>query len=134
MARCDASSMQKSQLVNEIENAVQTLLPDGYPSVCRVAARLGISVRTLQRRLHESGLTYSSLVQTVRHREACRRLLRSQQSISDIGKALGYTDPSHFSRAFRRWADMSPRSFRTRAGRAIHRGTSLARNGRTPGA
>ena len=53
---------------------VRSSMPEGYPSVERVAERLNVRVRTLQRRLNEQGLTYSDLVETFRYREASRLL------------------------------------------------------------
>ena len=75
---------------------------------------MDISVRTLQRRLHRHGLTYSALVERVRHEEACRLLQEHGKSIAEIAVRLGYSDPSHFSRAFRRWEGVSPRAHQRR--------------------
>ena len=72
---------------------------------------MGTSVRTLQRRLNRNGLTYSELVDRVRHKEACRLLQAKDRSIAEIAIQLGYSDPSHFSRAFRRWERRSPRGY-----------------------
>ena len=87
-------------------------MADGYPSVERVAQRMQVAVRTLQRRLNEQGLTYSDLVEKLRYREACRMLKRTEKPVAAIAAALGYTDPSHFSRAFRRWSGMRPSQYR----------------------
>lgn len=64
-----------------LESAQRELLSAGYPTVEQGARRVGVSVRTLQRRLHRNGLTYSRLVEHVRHEEA-RRLLRSTAATS----------------------------------------------------
>jgi AraC-like DNA-binding protein len=92
---------------------VRSSLPEGYPSVEHVAERLKLPVRTLQRRLNEQGLTYSDLVEKLRYREACRLLKRTEKPVAAIATALGYTDPSHFSRAFRRWSGMRPSQYRS---------------------
>lgn len=89
-------------------------LPVRYPTVDYTAHRLGIPVRTLQRRLKESGLSYSELVEQTRRELACRLLEKPGVQVADVAKALGYTDPSSFSRAFRRWTNMSPRAYRRR--------------------
>ena len=91
--------MNERQLIRSLEDAVRELLSAGYPTVEQGARRVGVSVRTLQRRLHRNGLTYSGLVEHVRHEEA-RRLLREHGgNIAAIAVRLGYSDPSHFSRA-----------------------------------
>ena len=103
--------MNERQLIESLEDEVRTLLPAGYPAVEQGAGRMDISVRTLQRRLHRNGLTYSALVERVRHEEACRLLQVNSRSIAEIAVRLGYSDPSHFSRAFRRWEGVCPRAY-----------------------
>ena len=105
--------MNERQLIRSLEGEVRTLLSAGYPTVEQGARRVGVSVRTLQRRLHRIGCTYSELVERVRHEEACRLLQEHGRSIAEIAARLGYADPSHFSRAFRRWEGISPRSYRS---------------------
>ena len=96
-----------------LRTIVRTSLPEGYPSVEHVAELLRLPVRTLQRRLNEQGLTYSDLVEDLRYREACRLLKRTDKPVAAIATALGYRDPSHFSRAFRRWSGLRPSQYRT---------------------
>ena len=96
-----------------LRTIVRSSLPEGYPSVEHVAELLRLPVRTLQRRLNEQGLTYSDLVEDLRYREACRLLKRTDKPVAAIATALGYRDPSHFSRAFRRWSGMRPSQYRT---------------------
>jgi len=105
-------SINERQLITSLEDEVRTLLSAGYPAVEQGARYVGVSVRTLQRRLHRQGLTYSALVERVRHEEACRLLQANSRSIAEIAMRLGYTDPSHFSRAFRRWEGVCPRAYR----------------------
>jgi AraC-like DNA-binding protein len=95
-----------------LESIVRALLLDGYPSVRVVAGQMGIPVRTLQRRLREQGITYRELVDEFRFREACRYLDDTEDRVASIASALGYRDPSHFSRAFRRWSGMRPSDYR----------------------
>ena len=97
----------------KLQAIVRSSMPEGYPSVERVAQRLNVRVRTLQRRLNEQGLTYSDLVETFRYREASRLLGRTERPVAAIAASLGYKDPSHFSRAFLRWSGMRPTQFRT---------------------
>jgi AraC-like DNA-binding protein len=84
------------------------------PSIVDVAATMETSVRTLQRRLHAEGLTYSQVVQQA-HRAAAQRMLTdSLVAIGEIARNLGYSDPAHFTRAFQRWTGSTPRDFRNR--------------------
>ena len=87
-------------------------MPRGYPAIDQVAEQMGSSVRTLQRRLLEAGVTYSTLVEQVRHDLACRKLETTQLHVAEVARDLGFKDHSSFSRAFLRWTGMSPRAYR----------------------
>ena len=91
---------------------ITELLPTGHPTIDRAARRLGMPVRTLQRRLRDRGQSFSELVDAIRYRRACRLLAKRDMHVADVAKALGYTDPSSFSRAFQRWTGRSPREYR----------------------
>ena len=95
--------------------AVGRLLVDGYPTIDRTAHSLGLSPRTLQRRLRDAGISYREVVQTCRFKQACRLLADSTLGVSQIATALGYADPSSFSRFFLRRSGTSPRAYRARA-------------------
>jgi len=81
-------------------------------SIGAVARCLRLPVRTLQRRLAIFGVTFSELVDECRHQKACEMLEDSRFPISEVGKRLGYSDPAHFARAFRRWSNYTPSEFR----------------------
>lgn len=83
-------------------------------SIADAASSLGLSVRTLQRRLADSGLTYRKLLDRVRLEEACRLIMNSDARLTEVAYQLGFSGPSHFSRAFRRWIGMAPQQFRQR--------------------
>ena len=104
-------SVVESPLLVALEEAMD-VQPAGYPTINGVAVAIGMPIRTLQRRLIDVGLTYSRVVEIRRQREACRKLSGTGQSIAHIAATLGYSDPSSFSRAFKRWSDMSPSDYR----------------------
>ncbi len=85
-----------------------------YPKIDFTSRMLGISVRTLQRRLHENGLNYSQLVDQARLEVACRLLKAPNLRLGDIAEKVGYANPSALSRAFKRWLSISPREYRQR--------------------
>ena len=98
--------------VTSLKSVLRTYLADGYPNIDLAADICRMSVRTLQRNLANLNVTYSGLVEHARL-EAAKDLLRhSDTKIIDVAFALGYDDPSHFSRAFRRLAGISPRAYR----------------------
>ncbi len=90
------------------------LTQEGPPRIETMAEITGLSVRSLQRRLALCGLTHVQIVDKTRYRAAARLLEDPGNRITDIGLDLGYADSAHFSRAFRRWAGVSPREYRQR--------------------
>jgi AraC-like DNA-binding protein len=97
-----------------LKQVLKAQLPDGYPEIDLAAKSMGTSVRTMQRHLTRAGLTYSKLVEFARFELAAEMLKRPNLKMIDIAYALGYQDPSHFSRAFRRFVGQTPREFRSK--------------------
>ena len=98
----------------ELRRLVVQMLPGGHPSLGRAARALGMSTRTLQRRLAEAGLCYSVLLDQARFERARCLLENPGERLCDIAAALGYADAGSFTRAFERWAGMSPSKYRKR--------------------
>lgn len=76
------------------------------------AEALSISARTLRRKLHEGGYSYQDIIDEVRASLARSYLESSRLTVEAIAERLGFSEPTSFSRAFRRWTGMSPRTFR----------------------
>ena len=95
-----------------VKSAIAASLSGDGPMINRVAQRLNVSVRTLQRRLQEGGTSYTKLVDEIRFKSARRLLDSPRTSITDVAAAVGYTDPSSFSRSFARWSGMQPNAYR----------------------
>jgi len=108
------ASRADSDLTTLVRRLTAESLAKGHPTIAQAAEAADMSVRTLQRRLLKFGLTYSQLLDEVRLWTACRLLERSESSLAEIASALGYADPSNFTRAFQRWAGESPSVFRRR--------------------
>jgi len=87
-------------------------LEDGAPTFAFVAAKLAVSHRTLRRRLQAEGASYSKLLAAVRLEAARRCLANDNLTIDEIAYQLGYTEPTNFRHAFRRWTGCSPSAFR----------------------
>jgi AraC-like DNA-binding protein len=84
----------------------------GGAKLQRTARRLGISGRSLQRRLSEMGTSYSVLVAEVRLDTASHLLVESDERIADISARLGFSSASSFIRTFMRWMDIPPGAYR----------------------
>ncbi|CAH1661182.1 Transcriptional regulator, AraC family [Hyphomicrobiales bacterium] len=104
---------------NDIVELLKLMLPayldEGRTDLAEIADIAGVSARTLQRKLAGVGLTYSTILETVRYENASRLLLDTDCRIIDVAFSSGYTDPAHFSRAFRRMTGVTPRQFREQA-------------------
>jgi AraC-like DNA-binding protein len=91
---------------------VRIMLARGDTKAENLAATLSLSRRTLDRRLKAQDLSFQSVLDGVRY-EAARQLLEiSSVDISSIARALGYTEPSPFTRAFKRWSGQTPSEWR----------------------
>lgn len=82
-----------------------------------VADALHLSVRTLQRKLAEAGLSFRGLLSSARHQRARQLLQEPQLTIAEIGWMLGYQNVPSFTRAFKTAEGVSPGQFRERASR-----------------
>jgi AraC-like DNA-binding protein len=96
-------------LLERLRRAIVELLPEGPPTLERTSRRLGVGGRTLQRRLVERGLKYHDLVDEVRQASAERLLSRAELSVAQVAFLVGFSDPSGFRRAHRRWTRRAPR-------------------------
>ncbi|CAG2154674.1 HTH-type transcriptional regulator VirS [Cupriavidus yeoncheonensis] len=85
---------------SNVRRAVHMLLPRGQGSIDQVGQQLGMSSRTLQRRLEQEGLEFSSLVNEVRRGLACRFLGDIRYPVSQVAMLVGFAEVSTFSRWF----------------------------------
>jgi AraC-like DNA-binding protein len=101
-----------------IENAIIPLLPHGMARAAEIARRLGMSHRTLARRLASEGLTLSVILDELRASLAGNYLKTGELPISQIAWLLGYREVSAFTHAFKRWTGMTPRQSRAQGNAA----------------
>jgi AraC-like DNA-binding protein len=97
----------------DLENAIAPLLPHGKARADEVAGRLGLSPRTLARRLASEGLTFEGILSELRADLAKRYLRDEALAISQIAWLLGYKEVSAFTHAFKRWTGKTPREARS---------------------
>ncbi len=95
-----------------VRAALLELLPNGSASVADVASKLGVSKRTLQRRLEAESQRYQAILDATREALARHYLRTSTMTGSEIAFLLGYDDPNSFFRAFRAWTGETPEGAR----------------------
>ncbi len=96
-------------MVEAVRRVLWTMLPGGRPDLWRTAGELGVSVRTLQRRLGEEKSSFSKVLDELRKDLSDELLADRKLSVSEVAFMLGYSEPSAFQRAYRRWWGVSPR-------------------------
>jgi AraC-like DNA-binding protein len=99
-------------IVELLKLMLPSYLDEGIPVLAEVAEMAGVSTRSFQRKLSHLGLTYSDILDTVRYENASKLLRDTDAKIIEVAFSSGYTDPAHFSRAFRRISGVTPRQFR----------------------
>ncbi len=107
-----AQFVGNARLDERVRVQVTQALSEGAPRISDVSARLGMSSRTLQRRLAAKGIAYQELVDDARRDLAEQLLRRTDFALAEIAFLTGYAEQSTFTRAFKRWHGQTPASFR----------------------
>ena len=102
------SNDSKSGIEVSVRARLRSLLPRGQAVAERVARSLGISERTLHRRLSDCGTSFQDLLDQFRIEESERHLLQGGRDLAAIALELGFSDQSAWNRYFRRLRNMSP--------------------------
>lgn len=99
-----------------VDKIIQSL-PDGPPNQQQIADAMHVSNRTLQRKLKDEGTSFMDLLQDTRLQLARKYLRQPNRSVVETSYLLGFSEPSTFSRAFKRWTGEAPAEFREQAGK-----------------
>jgi AraC-like DNA-binding protein len=113
--RLIAKLVSKGHFIDDVRMLVLSR-PGFFPDIDHVAEKLGMSSRTLRRRLKEEGTSFRGLLDEIRLGLAREYLVNSRLPMEEISRLLGYTESGNFSHAFRRWTGRSPSEWRRRQG------------------
>ena len=105
----------RSDLRGQLESLLLNHLPLGKLTLGQAAQRLGLSSRTLQRRLADKGSSFQIVVDALRSRQALLWVETGHLPLSEVGYRLGFTSAGNFTRAFKRWYQQSPKQRRLQA-------------------
>lgn len=108
------NQFEQDDIVTRTRKYIIDLLPSGVPRQSLIASELNLSLRSLQRKLAQSGTSFSEVLNQVRNEMACHYLRSPRHQVITIAYLLGFSDPSNFSRAFKRWNGESPYHYRQR--------------------
>ena len=108
-----ASRPRTDDLIDKLRHLIREALKQGEPNVERLATRLNMSGRTLQRRLSDLKTSFQEVLDVVRFDLARAYLKDVRLDVSQVAYLLGYSELRAFDRAFRRWADKSPTEWRS---------------------
>jgi AraC-like DNA-binding protein len=103
---------EQDSRAKQVARVLSQKLKGSVPALDEVARELAMSSRNLQRTLREAGTSYQSLLDDVRRDLAIRHLADPATSAGQVGFLLGFSEPSAFHRAFRRWTGKPPSAFR----------------------
>lgn len=99
-------------IADQVKMVVRRSLPSGRPEIVDIARQMGMSERTLQRRITEEGTSYRALLDGARADMGRSLLADAENGIDEVACLLGYQDTRSFYRAFRSWEGMTPARWR----------------------
>ena len=110
-----ADNHSSRTLADDVRTVLRQRICGERPAVEKIARSLGMSPRTLQRRLGELGTTYQKLLDEVRHRSARRLLANTDLAAGEVAFLLGFEEMNSFTRAFHVWEGTTPARWRANA-------------------
>ena len=108
------ADLDRHAVAAQVKARLVDTLPAGTVTEHDMANSLNLSVRSLQRKLSDEQTSYKRLLDDTRRELAMNHLGNSRLTINEITYLLGFSDPSNFTRAFRRWQGESPSTYRNR--------------------
>jgi AraC-like DNA-binding protein len=125
---------QARTLADDVRTALSETMSGDRPAIAKVAKCLGMSPRTMQRRLGELGTTYQDVLDGVRRRSARQLLASTDLGVGEVAFLLGFEEVNSFTRAFHAWEGTTPAKWR--AGATLRRGEAQRerRSGKVRGA
>lgn len=101
-------------IVEEVQNILALCPYSNFPSQQSLAHKLGMSVRTMQRKLSNENINYVKIKDAVRQRKALFYLEHTEKAFEEVSHRCGFSELASFSRAFMRWTGYSPSKYKER--------------------
>lgn len=106
--------ISSNRITFSVAQLIKDALPSGIPSIGQISEHMGMSNRTLTRRLSENGVTFRELIRKTQEEISKSLLNNSSRNIAEIAFETGFSEQSAFNRAFKRWTNQSPLEYRKR--------------------
>lgn len=106
---------EQHSIQDAVRRCMMNQLPERTPGISTVAAKLHMSPRSLQRRLHSEGTSFALVLSDLRRDLALRYLQDARIAIGEVGFLLGFSEVAAFHRAFKRWTGRTPAQYRRSA-------------------
>ncbi len=104
--------IDKDSITLKVRSHIIDHLPNGAPRQENIAESLNMSLRKLQRKLQDEDTNYKELLEDTRRSLAQTYIKQNNRSIGEITYLLGFSEPSNFTRAFKRWTGRTPANYR----------------------
>jgi AraC-like DNA-binding protein len=115
-----AKMERNDETTQAVTKIILSSLDDESLTIEKIAKSMSVSVRTLQNRLENEGVGFSDLLKDIRQRLA-QKYLRENYSVEQITYLLGFSEPSVFRKAFKKWSGVTPREYRESSFSAVNR-------------
>ncbi len=103
---------EPKSMAERVQRELAQLLKGQEPSITTVSRNLALSVRSLQAKLRDENTNYQLILDDVRKELALRHLKSGQHTVADVAYLLGFSEPSAFSRSFKKWTGLPPQLYR----------------------
>jgi AraC-like DNA-binding protein len=121
LAQRRLAGLEKADIVESVRQFIGQTLEQGQPELSDAAAALELPVRALRSQLAEAKTTFNEIVADHRFSLARHLLAKTDESIAEIVYLTGFSEPSTFYRAFKRWSGVTPLEYRQRKRRQSER-------------
>jgi AraC-like DNA-binding protein len=105
---------EEPSAIDQVQRLIAEELRNGVPTQAQIARVMAVSERTLRRRLEEHGTTFRDILDETRAQMAHTYVRDPRLPLSEVAFLLGFSEPSAFHRAFRRWTGLTPAAYRAR--------------------
>jgi AraC-like DNA-binding protein len=106
------------RLSEDLRRVLRTELLKGPCTMAEIARRFSLHRRTLSRHLAREGVSFQQVTNEIRFAIACDLLTNTDMALDQISVVLRFSEPSAFTRAFRRWSGQTPSAWRASRGRS----------------